>query len=343
MKELIFWLIYLITVAITSYKILKSISYFNADYRKTSVKNLYEKLSVIQLVEGFSLEINEKNREVFGKANFIYVIDKNRGALKNKIEKSSKENYEIVEVDEDSTYFERINKALEISREYFIVLKDTLEVKNNPDEIIRELSTENFAVNGLIYDNSSGYGKISKSFFNWHSLFSYLSLGELGLGESLNLYFFGGKAQFFIENKILSSSNQNSSDVTEKLILNGLDVFQSRVIAENNGKIDNRIAFFDNIGEEIERILAVAKESTSIRVYFITLFPFVLSSLVFIYSLFLNLNFTILVLGTFFIKAIDTYVIRKSMEQRQRGLSEIFVEVFMDVIGVFLLFIRKSR
>ena len=343
MKELIFWLIYLVTVATISYKILKSISYFNADFRKSNVKNLYEKLSVIQVLDEVFIDINENNRKKMEKANFIYVIEKNRKDLKNEIEKIYKGNYEIIEVDQDSTYFERLNRALEVSREYFLVIKDSLELKGNIDEIVRELSTENFAVNGLIYDNSRGYGKIAKSFFNWHSLFSYLSLGELGFGESLNLYFFGGKSKFFVDNRILSSSNQNSSDLTEKLILNGLDVFQTRTIAENKSKVKNRIEFFDIIGEEVERILSVAKDSTSFRVYILTLFPFIMPSIIFCYSLFLGINYTILVTGTLFIKAIDTFVIRKSMEESQKGLGEIFIEVVFDIFGILFLFIRKSR
>lgn len=346
MKETLFWILYIGTLLMVAYKISKALSYYHADYKKKDTKKLYKELSVIQIIEDYNHEIQEKNRNTLKGVQYIYVVDKSNKGIIEEIQEKNYEDYILIEVDEGLSALGKIQKGIESARDYFIVLDEYVEFLDKPDEILQEIESGDFVANGLLYEKekSSFYGQIKNSYSNWHSLFAYLALGEIGLGESINFAYFAGKKKEFLENNLLNSLEvEDEHSLTNRLILYGYSIFQSRAKAINRRVIGDRIEFMDRFGFEIERLLLLSREATSMRVYYVTLFLMVLPSILLLYSTFVGFNYFILVLVSLLVKATDNFLIRKMSFGEKNFISNVVGEMFNDIFGILLILYRKSR
>ena len=79
MRELIFWILYGISVIAIVYRINKALLYFNGRLKKKNTEVLLPELSIIQFIEGIgeSIELNIiNNMKKLSKSSFIFVIDR---------------------------------------------------------------------------------------------------------------------------------------------------------------------------------------------------------------------------------------------------------------------------
>lgn len=355
MKEMIFWGLYLSSAGVIIYKILKTLNYFNAKFKERNVDALYKQLSVIQIIEDFE-EVTEfvikNNIKTLKGSCFIFILEKDKNVYMKKLEevlgKEENLSFEILKVDNNINIKEKLKIALELSKEYTLILNGNIEIQGNINEMLEELVLNEFIVNGLTYENEAAgfFEGLKGAFYNWHSLFAYLSLAEIGKEERVNFDFFAGRTKTLVDSKIFDDFKEYEVDEVEmaKLISGkGINIFQSRVVGKNRNKTKDRLDFYDSIGKEVEVILNLLKDTTDIKVYFLTIFPIILPGLTFLCSLLMGKTYMFLVVGSLLIKSIDTYVIRKSMVEKTVGLGEIFREIFVDIFGVIFIFFRKSR
>lgn len=355
MKEIIFWILYLSSTAVIIYKILKALNYFNAKFKKRDIDYLYEELSIVQIIENFDdfIENNIKNNiKNLKNCHFIFILEKNKtgykGILENIIKSQKELKYEIIEVEKNLTINEKFKEGIKFAKTFVLVLNENIEIQGSISEILEELSVKEFIVNGLTYETNENkaFTGLKEAFFNWHSFFAYLALAEIGKGKRVNPIFFASKTKTFLDYEILEKLKDDKIDGVEfaKLVMDeGIDVFQSRVLGKCSSNIKNRIDFVDYIGNEVEDFLAITKDTTDLRVYFLTIVPIVLPSITFFYSLCIGINYLILISVSLLLKAIDTYMIKKIMIEKTVSIREIFREVFIDIFGIIFIFFRKSR
>lgn len=355
MRELIFWILYGISVIAIVYRINKALLYFNGKLKKKNVENLLSELSIIQFIDNFGIGIEsniKNNMKKLNKSNFIFVIEKERRDIINKIEKVMKKgefiNFVIVEVEENQNYGQKLETALEEAKEYVIVLDENIELEGNISEILEELSIKNFVVNGLLYGAKEGKALtgLNTAFYNSHRIFTDLSLAEVEKTQRVNKKFWCFRKESILDKEIFLKLTENPIDefeLAQILKEKNTDIFQSRVVGKNSYEVKNFNDFIESIGEEVEGFYSIVKDTVSLSVHVLTIIPLVLPSITLIYASFLGRNYVILVITSLLLKAIDTYVIRKLIVEKPLWYGEILREFIIDIFGVIIVFFRKSR
>ena len=355
MRELIFWILYGISVIAIVYRINKALLYFNGRLKKKNTEVLLPELSIIQFVEGIgeSVELNIiNNMKKLSKSSFIFVIEKDKTNIINKIEKIMKKgecsNFIVVEVEENLNYGRKLETALEEAKQYVIVLDENIELEGNISEILEELSIKSFVVNGLLYGAKEGKALVglSTAFYNSHRIFTDLSLAEVEKTQRVNKKFWCFRKETILDNHIFLELTENTIDEFELANIlkeKNIDIFQSRVVGKNSYEVTDFSDFTENIGEEVEGFYSTVKDTVSLSVHVLTIIPLVLPSITLIYASFLGMNYATLVITSLLLKAADTYVIRKLIVEKTLWYGEILREFIIDVFGVIIVFFRKSR
>ena len=355
MRELIFWILYGISVIAIVYRINKALLYFNGRLKKKNTEVLLPELSIIQFIEGIgeSVELNIiNNMKKLSKSSFIFVIEKDKTNIINKIEKIMKKgeysNFIIVEVEENLNYGRKLETALEEAKQYVIVLDENIEVEGNISEILEELSIKSFVVNGLLYGAKEGKALVglSTAFYNSHRIFTDLSLAEVEKTQRVNKKFWCFRKETILDNHIFLELTENTIDEFELANIlkeKNIDIFQSRVVGKNSYEVIDFSDFTETMGEEVEGFYSTVKDTVSLSVHVLTIIPLVLPSITLIYASFLGMNYATLVITSLLLKAADTYVIRKLIVEKTLWYGEILREFIIDVFGVIIVFFRKSR
>ena len=355
MRELIFWILYGISAIAIVYRINKALLYFNGRLKKKNTEVLLPELSIIQFIEGIgeSIELNIiNNMKKLSKSNFIFVIEKDKTNIINKIEKIMKKgeysNFVIIEVEENLNYGRKLETALEEAKQYVIVLDENIELEGNISEILEELSIKSFVVNGLLYGAKEGKALVglSTAFYNSHRIFTDLSLAEVEKTQRVNKKFWCFRKETILDNHIFLELTENIVDEFELANIlkeKNIDIFQSRVVGKNSYEVIDFSDFTENIGEEVEGFYSTVKDTVSLSVHVLAIIPLVLPSIALIYASFLGMNYVTLVITSLLLKAADTYVIRKLIVEKTLWYGEILREFIIDVFGVIIVFFRKSR
>ena len=355
MRELIFWILYGISVIAIVYRINKALLYFNGRLKKKNTEVLLPELSIIQFIEGIgeSIELNIiNNMKKLSKSSFIFVIEKDKTNIINKIEKIMKKgeysNFIIVEVEENLNYGRKLETALEEAKQYVIVLDENIELEGNISEILEELSIKSFVVNGLLYGAKEGKALVglSTAFYNSHRIFTDLSLAEVEKTQRVNKKFWCFRKETILDNHIFLELTENTVDefeLAQILKEKNIDVFQSRVVGKNSYEVMDFSDFTENIGEEVEGFYSTVKDTVSLSVHVLTIIPLVLPSITLIYASFLGMSYVTLVITSLLLKAADTYVIRKLIVEKTLWYGEILREFIIDIFGIIIVFFRKSR
>ena len=355
MRELIFWILYGISVIAIVYRINKALLYFNGRLKKKNTEVLLPELSIIQFIEdiGESIELNIiNNMKKLSKSSFIFVIEKDKTNIINKIEKIMKKgeysNFVIIEVEENLNYGRKLETALEEAKQYVIVLDENIELEGNISEILEELSIKSFVVNGLLYGAKEGKALVglSTAFYNSNRIFTDLSLAEVEKTQRVNKKFWCFRKETILDNHIFLELTENTVDefeLAQILKEKNIDVFQSRVVGKNSYEVTDFSDFTENIGEEVEGFYSTVKDTVSLSVHVLAIIPLVLPSITLIYASFLGMNYVTLVITSLLLKAADTYVIRKLIVEKTLWYGEILREFIIDVFGVIIVFFRKSR
>lgn len=355
MRELIFWILYGISVIAIVYRINKALLYFNGRLKKKNTEVLLPELSIIQFIEGIgeSIELNIiNNMKKLSKSSFIFVIEKDKTNIINKIEKIMKKgeysNFVIIEVEENLNYGRKLETALEEAKQYVIVLDENVELEGNISEILEELSIKSFVVNGLLYGAKEGKALVglSTAFYNSHRIFTDLSLAEVEKTQRVNKKFWCFRKETILDNHIFLELTENTIDEFELANIlkeKNIDIFQSRVVGKNSYEVTDFSDFTENIGEEVEGFYSTVKDTVSLSVHVLAIIPLVLPSITLIYAGFLGMNYVTLVITSLLLKAADTYVIRKLIVEKTLWYGEILREFIIDVFGIIIVFFRKSR
>ena len=353
MKEFIFWALYIISVVIIIYRINKALIYFNAKFKRGNTDYLLSEVSVIQIITENRKDLRknlENNIRKMAASNFLFVVTKDNNEIKEEMRIIIEENNNcrLIEIDENLSFGEKLGVALEKSKNYVLILDEYIELEGDISEIIGELSMNKFIVNGLIYSAKEGniLVGLNSAFHNSHRIFTDLSLAEKGMLNRLNRKFFAAKKDIFLESRIIEYFKEeyiNEVEIVKEASEKGITVFQSRVIGRDNYEASDSTKFSDSIGDELDGFRNIRRESLSPLVYILTVIPVFLPSLTLFYSANLGGGYIALVVVSLFLKAIDTYFIRKGMVDRTLWYGEVFREFFIDVFGIIFVFYKKSR
>lgn len=355
MRELIFWILYGISAIAIVYRINKALLYFNGKLKKKNTEILLPELSIIQFIDNFGIGIESNiinNMKKLSKSTFIFVIEKEKIDIINKIEKIMKKeeysNFVIIEVEGNLNYGRKLERALDEAKQFVIVLDENIEVEGNISEILEELSIKNFVVNGLLYGAKEGKALVglSTAFYNNHKIFTDLSLAEVEKTQRVNRKFWSFRKETILDNQIFLELTENTIDEFElaKILKEkNVDIFQSRVVGKNSYEVKDFSDFTDNIGEEVEGFYSTVKDTISLSVHVLTIIPLILPSITLIYASFLGMSYVTLVITSLLLKAADTYVIRKLIVEKTLWYGEILREFIIDIFGIIIVFFRKSR
>jgi len=355
MRELIFWILYGISAIAIVYRINKALLYFNGKLKKKNTEILLPELSIIQFIDNFGIGIESNiinNMKKLNKSTFIFVIEKEKIDIINKIEKIMKKeeysNFVIIEVEGNLNYGRKLERALDEAKQFVIVLDENIEVEGNISEILEELSIKNFVVNGLLYGAKEGKALVglSTAFYNNHKIFTDLSLAEVEKTQRVNRKFWSFRKETILDNQIFLELTENTVDEFElaKILKEkNVDIFQSRVVGKNSYEVKDFSDFTDNIGEEVEGFYSTVKDTISLSVHVLTIIPLILPSITLIYASFLGMSYVTLVITSLLLKAADTYVIRKLIVEKTLWYGEILREFIIDIFGIIIVFFRKSR
>lgn len=354
MKELIFWVLYILTVIVVVYRFSKAFLYFNAKFKKKNTENLLPSVSVIVFLDEYNDKIEsniKQNLKKMNKSNFIFVLDVDRKDIVKQVEQLMKKmeffNFELIEIKFNISYNKKLESALENAKDYIIVLDPYIEIESNISEILEELSFHNYIVNGLIHGvgRENNFEKIYSSFYNEHSFFGSLAIAEVVGAKRINSMFWCFKKESLDKKGILEKLNSEELeefDLAEIVLSEQIGIFQSRVIGKCNMKLCNFSEFSDKIGREVEGYMNIIKNIMSIKVHSLVVLPIILASLTIIYSFFLGFSYVLLVLVSLLLKIIDSCIIRKFLIDKNAGYFEIFWEFISNILGIVLIFFRKS-